>query len=109
MSGKYKGFEGFNSDLTDKLDKSDTDLPIHEQHLSTLRGRLADDGDYTFLVLNDGTQFEVVRVANHGGFLKLTRGLEETAPASFPVGTCVRWELTPAAVRDIVCQMECCP
>lgn len=109
MPVKYIQFVGFNSNTIDKLLDTDLDLPIYEQHLSLLRARLANDGDYTYLVLNDGTQTEAVRVANHGGFLKLLRGLEDTTATSFPAGTCVRWEITPSAVRDIICQMECCP
>ena len=106
---RYVQFAGFNSNTTDKLLDTDLDLPVYEQHLSLLRQRLNADGDYTYLVLNDGTQTEVVQLTNHGGFLKLTRALENTTASSFPTGTCVRWEITPAAVRDIVCQMECCP
>lgn len=106
---RYVQFAGFNSNTTDKLLDTDLDLPVYEQHLSLLRQRINADGDYTYLVLNDGTQTEVVQLTNHGGFLKLTRALENTTASSFPTGTCVRWEITPAAVRDIVCQMECCP
>jgi hypothetical protein len=106
---RYIQFAGFNSNTTDKLLDTDLDLPVYEQHLALLRKRLAADGDYTYLVLFDGTQTEVVQLTNHGGSLKLTRALEDTPAQSFPTGTCVRWEITPAAVRDIVCQMECCP
>lgn len=106
---RYVQFVGFNSNTTEKLLDTDLDLPVYEQHLSLLRARLANDGDYTYLVLFDGTQTEAVQITNHGGFLKLTRAVENTTASSFPTGTCVRWELTPAAVRDIVCQMECCP
>lgn len=105
---KYVQYAGFISELTDKLVDVDTDLPIHEQHLAMLRSRLASDGDYTYLKILDGTVTEYVRVSNAGGKLALSRGLELTTPKTFPVGACVKWELTPMAVRDIICQMPCC-
>lgn len=106
---KYVQFAGFMSNLVDKLADIDTDLPIHEQHLSLLRSRLEENGDYTFLKVLDGTNIEYVRLTNNDGKLSLTRGAELTHPTTFPVGACVKWELTPTAVRDIICQMPCCP
>ena len=104
----YEHYAGFISNLTDKLADIDTDLPIHEQHLALLRSRL-DGNKYTFLKILDGTKVEYVKVINQGGKLYLERGKELTTPTTFPVGACVKWELTPTAVRDIVCQMPCCP
>lgn len=105
---KYVQVAGFRSQLVDKLADVDTDLPIFEQHLTQLRNRLSANGDYTFLKVLDGTNIEYIRVENNDGLL-VTRGLEQTNPTTFPVGSCVSWELTPTAVRDIVCQMPCCP
>lgn len=104
----YEQYAGFISNLVDKLADVDTDLPIHEQHLAMLRSRIT-DGKYTFLKILDGTNVEYVKLSNTGGALALERGLELTKPTTFPVGSCVKWELTPTAVRDIVCQMPCCP
>lgn len=108
MSNTYEQYAGFISNLTDKLADIDTDLPIHEQHLALLRSRL-NGGKYTFLKILDGTHIEYVKVINQNGNLYLERGKELTTPTTFPVGSCVKWELTPTAVRDIVCQMPCCP
>lgn len=104
----YEQYVGFISNLTDKLADVDTDLPIHEQHLALLRNRIT-DGKYTFLKILDGTNVEYIKVSNTGGALSVERGLELTTPTTFPVGSCVKWELTPTAVIDIVCQMACCP
>ena len=105
---KYEQYAGFISNLTAKLLDADADLPIHEQHLALLRMRLAGD-KYTFLKIMDGTHVEYVKLVNQAGKLLIERGMELTTPTSFPVGSCVKWELTPTAVRDIVCQMPCCP
>lgn len=104
----YEHYAGFMSNLTSKLVDIDTDLPIYEQHLSLLRNRLSGD-KYTFLKILDGTNIEYVKVINENGALRLERGMELTTPTTFPVGSCVKWELTPTAIRDIVCQMACCP
>lgn len=104
----YEQYAGFVSNLTDKLADVDTDLPIHEQHLGLLRSRIT-SGKYTFLKILDGTKTEYVKLINNGGRLYIERGFELTTPTTFPVGSCVKWELTPTAVRDIVCQMPCCP
>lgn len=104
----YEQYAGFLSNLTDKLADVDTDLPIHEQHIALLKARLA-GGKYTYLKIMDGTSVEYVKVSDQGGKLFLERGLELTTPTTFPIGSCVKWELTPSAIRDIICQMPCCP
>lgn len=105
---KYTHYAGFISKLTDKFADVDTDLPIFEQHLSALKQRLG-DGGYTYLKLLDGTYVEYIKVINQNGGLFVERGQEMTQARTFPIGTCVKWELTPQAVQDIICQMECCP
>lgn len=104
----YEHYAGFISNLTEKLADVDRDLPIHEEHLGLLKSRLTDN-KYTFLKILDGTHIEYIKVSNHQGSLSVERGLELTEPRTFPVGSCVMWKLTPTAVRDIICQMECCP
>lgn len=98
----------FISNLTAKLADTDTDLPIHEQHLALLRQRLGKDG-YTYLQIKDGVFTEIIKVAMNGDKLLVTRGLEVTEAKTFPIGSCVQHVLTASAVRDIVCQMDCCP
>lgn len=105
---KYVHLAGFISNLVDKLGDNDRDLPIHEQHLAFIRQRVV-DGTYTYLKLLDGTNVEYVLVSNTGGAVSIERGKELTTPNTFPEGSCVKWELTPSAVRDIICQMDCCP
>lgn len=108
MANTYEQYAGFISSLTAKLADIDTDLPIHDQHLALLKQRLT-DGKYTYLKILDGTKVEYIKVTNTNGSISIERGLEMTNPTTFPVGSCVKWELTPMAVRDIICQMPCCP
>lgn len=109
MAGdSYKQSVDFISNLTDKFEATDTDLPIFEEHLAKLRNVLGTAG-YTFLQIKDGTNIEIIKVKETNGNLSVTRGLEQTTPTTFPKGSCVMWVLTSSAVRDIVCQMDCCP
>lgn len=104
---KYTQLAGFISNLVAKLGDNDADLPVHEPHIALLRQRLGADG-YTYLRITDGTVIEYVKLSAVNDALRLERGLEDTTPHTFPVGSCVAWEITPSAVRDIVCQMPCC-
>ena len=109
MAGvNYVQIVDFISNLTEKFADVDTDLPIHEQHLSKLRERLG-MSNYTFLQIKDGSNVEIIKVSSFGGKLSVTRGLETTVAKTFPKGSCVQHILTSTAVRDIVCQMDCCP
>ena len=102
----YTHYAGFLSNLIEKLGDADTDLPIHEQHLAMLKARVT-PSKYTFLKILDGTEVEYIKVVNEGGHLRIERGFELTGRTTFPSAS--KWELTPTAVRDIICQMECCP
>lgn len=104
----YVQLAGFISNLTDKLVDIDTDLPIPDNHLALLGSRLS-EGDYSFLKILDGTNIEYIKLIKGNGRLRIERGAELTKPTTFPVGSCVKWELTSTAIRDIVCQMPCCP
>lgn len=104
----YEQYAGFISNLIAKLGDNDKDLPIYEEHIALLKNRLAND-KYTYLKILDGTNIEYIKVSNVNGSLVIERGYELTSPKTFPVGSCVKWEITPTAVRDIVCQMSCCP
>ena len=109
MAGvSYIQIVDFVSNLIDKFTDTDTDLPIYEEHLSKLRNRLSVSG-YTYLTISDGTNLEIIKVQSANGYLSVVRGLEQTTPHTFPKGSVVKWAMTSSAVRDIVCQMDCCP
>ena len=104
----YKQIVDFISNLTEKYEDTATDLPIFEEHLSKLRAVLGTSG-YTYLQIKDGTNVEIVKVQANNGNLSVVRGLEQTSATTFPKGSCITWVMTSSAVRDIVCQMDCCP
>lgn len=108
MLQKYVGIVGFKSTLVAKLADIDADLPVFEEHLSALRARLGATG-YTYLEVKDGYNTEIIKVMSVCGNIEIERGLESTDPHTFPKGSYIGWAMTPSAIRDIVCQMECCP
>lgn len=105
---KYVQVVDFISNLTEKFAKDDRDLPIFAEHLVSLANKLG-NGGYTYLQVRDGTNIEIVKVSADNGRLLVTRGQENTEATTFPKGSCIEWKLTTTAVRDIVCQMDCCP
>ena len=105
---KYVQVVDFISNLTEKYTKDDRDLPIFPEHLALLANKLG-NGGYTYLQLRDGTNIEIIKVSANNGNLLVTRGQEITKATTFPKGSCIEWKLTTSAVRDIVCQMDCCP
>lgn len=107
MLQKYVGAVGFKSNLIAKLADADADLPIFEEHIAALKRILGATG-YTYLELRDGYNTEIVKVLSVCGNIELERGLEKTSPHTFPKGSYLGWTMTPGAVRDIVCQMDCC-
>lgn len=104
----YRQIVDFISNLTDKYEDTATDLPIFEEHLSKLRSVLG-TSNYTYLQIKDGTNVEIIKVQSNDGNLSVVRGLEQTSATTFPKGSCITWVMTSSAVRDIVCQMDCCP
>lgn len=107
MLQNYVGMVGFKSNLIDKLGSVDADLPIFEEHIAALKRRLGAAG-YTYLELRDGYNTEIIKVMSVCGNIEIERGLESTSPHTFPKGSYLGWIMTPGAVRDIVCQMDCC-
>lgn len=103
----YKAVMDFSVNITEKLADIDTDLPIADNHYAKLSRDLG--GGYTFLSICDGVNTEIVKVSANGGKLFIERALENTEAHTFPVGSVVEYTLTPTAVRDIICQMDCCP
>jgi hypothetical protein len=60
-------------------------------------------GDTTYLIINAPGWVEVVRVIGWtASALLIERGVDNTVPSSYPIGTPIRYILAAAAVQDIV-------
>ena len=97
---------GFQTALTDKLLIGDTDLPIPAADAAALSTLLGDG--HVFLTIQDQVGTEVVKVSGACGAFVVLRAQDGTAALNFPKGSCVAFRITPAVVKDLVCNTSCC-
>ena len=97
----------FSASLNQRLDKADRVLPLSATDNARLRDAMATD-DYTYLVIRDPVGAEVIRVTKTCGELVIDRGEDGSDAMNFPRGSCVRWEMVPAVVKDLICTHDCC-
>jgi hypothetical protein len=98
---------GFQTSLINKYLIGDTDLPVSATDLAQLTTLLGEDG-YIFLTISDQIGTEVVKVSGVCGALTVLRAQDGTTQLNFPKGSCVSFRMTPAVVRDMVCNTVCC-
>lgn len=97
----------FGASLIARMDAADRYLPISAADLARLTAELGED-DSAYLTLRDPVGAEIVKVTNTCGGLVVDRGQDGTAALNFPRGSCIRWEMTPAEVRELICTHDCC-
>lgn len=98
----YTFLNGFNTSLNQKLNAIDGLLPI--TNARELAERLGDK--HSYLVINDGTGAEIVKATAFGNEVKIERGKDGTIVKTFPSGSCVKWEFTESAFKDLGCLAE---
>ena len=104
----YTALVSFSVNTTGKLADIDTDLPIADDKLSIMLTNLP-EGAHTYLSVCDGFNTEIIKATNMYGRINVERGQELTEARTFPVGSVIEYIMTPTAIREIVCQMDCCP
>lgn len=104
----YASVVAFSVNTVVKLADIDTDIPIADDKLAILLSGVP-EGSHTYLRICDGINTEIVKANNVYGKIFLERGQELTAAHTFPIGSVIEHVMTPTAIRDIVCQMDCCP
>lgn len=104
----YAYTPAFSVNTTAVLADIDTDLPIADDKIAILLAAVP-EGSHTYLRVTDGFNTEVLKVSNIYGKITTERGQELTSAHTFPTGSVIEHVMTPSAIRDIVCQMECCP
>lgn len=98
----YTFLNGFSASLSEKLNATDGLLPI--TNARELAEKLGEK--HSYLVINDGTGAEIVKVSAFGNEVKIERGKDGTTAKTFPAGSCVKWEFTESAFKDIGCPTE---
>lgn len=94
--------------LDAKLNKDDRYLPLSESNEALLVAALPNEGDYTYLTIREPSGAEVVKVTNSCSVFTVDRGEDGTDARTAPRGSCVRWEMTPQQVKDLICNYDCC-
>lgn len=97
----------FSAALNDKLYSDGRALPLSKKDSDILKALLPEDS-YTYLTLREPTGAEIVRAEHTCGGIVIDRGEDGTKARTFPRGTCVRFEMTPAVVKDMICNIDCC-
>lgn len=101
-----KTIPGYFSKLTQILEASDHMLPA--ENMLELKTRLANDGDWTTLLIQDTVGYEVVKVVNFQGNIAIDRGLSGTTAKRFPIGSCVSFSPSDELLHAVACEAECC-
>lgn len=104
----YAPVVSFSVNTVVKLSDIDTDAPIADDKLAVLLSSVP-VGAHTYLSICDGVNTEIVKASNVYGKIVFERGQELTSAHTFPVGSVIEHVMTPSAIREIVCQMDCCP
>ena len=82
-------------------------LPLAPADMNRLL-TLIPEGDFMLLILDDAIHQEYVKVTNQCGTLLMERGLYDTEAVNFPLGSCVTMDVTPALVKWLICNYDCC-
>lgn len=101
-----KTIPGYFSKLIQILESTDHIIPA--ENMLELKNRLANDGDWTTLLIQDTVGYEVVKVVNFQGNIAIDRGLSGTNAKRFPVGSCISFSPSDELLHAVACEAECC-
>lgn len=100
-----KTMPGYVGSLTAILEANDKSIPLSNP--TEILNRLSPD-DWTTLLIQDPTGYEVVKVLNFRGDLAIERGLSGTKPRRFPLGSCVTFTPSDELLKAMACETDCC-
>lgn len=82
---------------------SDSQLTVDAAMYGQVIAAIQSPGDSTYLAINGSGLVEVIRVVGwNAGTLTIERGIDNTLPSAFPMGTPIRYILAAAAAQDMV-------
>lgn len=90
-------------DLTAKLDKADTMLPISVANRAFLCEELGEDG-HSYLTITSTTGTEVVRITCSEGMIVLERGISDTDPLTFAKGRCACFKVNKTIIDEYIAE-----
>ena len=101
-----KTMPGYASSLINILEADDKVIPLKDTQ--TILNRLKPN-EWTTLLIQDPTGYEVIKVLNFQGNIASERGLSGTTPKRFPVGSCVTFSPSDELLKALACESDCCP
>ena len=100
-----KTMPGYVGSVTAILEANDKSIPLSNP--TEILNRLSPD-DWTTLLIQDPTGYEVIKVLNFQGNLAIERGLSGTKPRRFPIGSCVTFTPSDELIKAMACETDCC-
>lgn len=100
-----KTMPGYVGNLTAILEADDKSIPLSNP--TAILSRLLPN-EWTTLLIQDTTGYEVVKVLNFQGNIAIERGLSGTKPRRFPLGSCVTFTPSDELLAAFDCQTDCC-
>lgn len=104
----FKSVPLFVAQLTDTLERLGEYLALEARFGSKLCDALGSE-HYTYLILGDGCDHEIVMVDAQNGFLHINRACENTARREWPCGTCIEFHFTEQSIADMLDQAQPAP
>ena len=101
-----KTMPGYASSLINILEADDKVIPLKDTQ--TILNRLKPN-EWTTLLIQDPTGYEVIKMLNFQGNIAIERGLSGTTPKRFPVGSCVTFSPSDELLKALACESDCCP
>lgn len=101
-----KTMPGYASSLTNILEADDKVIPLKDTQ--TILNRLKPN-EWTTMLIQDPTGYEVIKVLNFQGNIAIERGLSGTTPKRFPIGSCVTFSPSDELLKALICDTDCCP
>jgi len=100
MSAKcFKALYGFCAATDERVERDDCALGFSDKIRAKLCQMLGEDY-YTYLVLHDALDHEIVRLEQSHGLLSIHRAQDDTDKQAWPCGTLVKFDWVPSAITD---------
>jgi len=112
MSAKcFKAMYGFCSSVEEVIERDDCALTFSPKVTAKLCQALGEDY-YTYVVLHDTMDHEIVRLEQNHGLLTIHRAQDDTGKQRWACGTQVKFDWVPSAITDakaVISEPEECP
>lgn len=101
----FKPVHGIDGTLVNSITVPSATLVVDDATLCLLKRRLADAGDYTYLLIRQAYDYEIVKTTSFAANgVNVLRAQDGTTALAFPAGAEIEFVLGAAAIQDILAQ-----